>query len=135
MLSSVDFLAIFPEFTGNTQIPTALTVTYAMNCGYLGLDEAIRPYAMALSVASYLVANGDPVAAMTALAANPTIGSALGAQAISEYQSHEDTIKFFTPRGKKTSDYTNHYQRVLNEMIDNGYMGAISVPGYCGGCH
>ncbi|MGL4880510.1 MAG: hypothetical protein ACRC8K_05535, partial [Waterburya sp.] len=78
MLSSVDFLAIFPEFAGNTQIPTALAVTYALNCGYLGLDEAIRPYAMALNAASYLVASGNPVAAMTALATNPTIGSALG---------------------------------------------------------
>jgi hypothetical protein len=134
MLSSADFLAIFPEFTGNPQIPTQLAITFAMNCGYLGLDEAVRPYAMALEAASALVASGNPVAAMAFMEANPSLGSPLGAQAIQSYKSHEDEIQFFVPRGKTVREYTNHYQRILNQLIENQVVTFLGVPGSCGGC-
>lgn len=127
MLTISTFKALLPEFTDydDALIQSAITITYALNCGYVGLEGAIRETALGLSVASYLVSNRGNSEGLT----QESIPGVAGNQNIKRYKSYDDEIEFYQDTSSNLEEASNSYQRTLNSLIDSSYLGGIAIPG------
>ena len=130
MLTTSDFFSLFPEFTTTdpdnlAQISSALTMTFAANCGFLGMPENVQPVAMGLDAASYLMVSGYNC---------PNTPFASGNAQIKSVESYDDEIEFYQASNNAMEGQYNKYQILLNSMIAKYGAWAVSAQGSCGGC-
>jgi hypothetical protein len=89
----------------------AITITFAENCGYLGLPPAVRDIAQALAAASFMQSGKEQP------------------KEVNQYKSYDDQITYFSrpPTDK------NPYKTALDKILDT-HSFPVSAEGSCGDC-
>ena len=112
-------IGFLPEFTTTDSdrlavIGAAIKTTDALNNGFLGLGQSVRPYALALATASYLVTDGYK-------ADNNLPVAPIGSK-VSRIKSYDDEIHY------ETSDQiaANKYQVLLERLLMNYSVPSIA---------